>query len=325
LPGKAIEDYGADTVRFFLLNSAEPWQDYDWRADQVAGVEDQLRRFWNRAQELIDDDAAAAAESVAPEDDLEHIDRWLLSKLQSTIADVTTALDNAETRTASQAAFYGFEEHLKWYRRRTDLGRDGARWTLRHVLETRLRLLAPFVPFMTNELHEQLTGTPAEDAPWPEVDEHWESPRTETEERQIERLADDVQDILTVTEQNPETIRIYVAADWKRTVFETVREVGTDVGQVMGEVMQDPDLRERGDAVNDLVQDLVELVRGVDDETLDAMAEINEVSTYETAVDFLEREYDADVAVYAEDSDDIVDPGDKASSAVPFRPAIHIE
>ncbi|MFC7043433.1 leucine--tRNA ligase [Halonotius sp. GCM10025705] len=325
LPGKAIENYGADTVRFFLLNSAEPWQDYDWRAEQVEGVEDQLRRFWNRAQELIDDEAAAAADGVDPDSDLEHIDRWLLSKLQTTIADVTAALDNAETRTASQAAFYGFEEHLKWYRRRADLDRDGAQWTLRHVLETRLRLLAPFIPFMTNELHEQLTGTPAEDAPWPEVDESWESPRTETEERQIERLADDIQDILTVTEQDPATIRVYVAADWKRKVFETVREVGTDVGQIMGEVMQDPDLRERGDAVNDLAQDLVELVRGVDDETLAAMAEIDEVSTYETAVDFLEREYDADVAVYAEDGDDIDDPEGRASKAVPFRPAIHIE
>jgi leucyl-tRNA synthetase len=178
---------------------------------------------------------------------------------------------------------------------------------------------------MTNELHEQLTGTPAEDAPWPEVDERWASPRTETEERQIERLADDIQDILTVTEQDPTTIRVYVAAGWKRKVFETVREVGTDVGQIMGEVMQDPDLRERGDAVNDLAQDLVELVRGVDDETLAAMAEIDEVSTYETAIGFLEREHDADVAVYAEDGDGIDDPEGKASKAVPFRPAIHIE
>jgi leucyl-tRNA synthetase len=93
----------------------------------------------------------------------------------------------------------------------------------------------------------------------------------------------------------------------------------------MGDVMQDPDLRERGDAVNDLVQDLVELVRGVDDDTVAAMAAIDELATYETAVDFLEREHAADVMVYAEDGDDIEDPGDKASNAVPFRPAIHIE
>ena len=321
LPGKAIEEYGADTVRFFLLNSAEPWQDYDWRAEQVAGVENQLRRFWNRAQELIEDDEP----TVDPESDLEHIDRWLLSKLQTTIDDVTHALDNSETRSASQAAFYGFAEHLKWYRRRADLDRPSAQWTLRHVLETRLRLLAPFIPFMTNELHEQLTGTPAEDAPWPDVSADWQSTRTETEERQIERLTGDIQDILKVTEQDPETIRIYVAADWKQSVFETVRETGTNVGQVMSDVMQDPDLRERGNEVNQLVQDLVDLVRSLDDEVLAVLDDVNEISTYETAVDFLEREYDAAVAVYAEDGNDIEDPENRASKAVPFRPAIHIE
>ena len=321
LPGNAIEKYGADTVRFFLLNSAEPWQDYDWRADQVAGVEKQLRRFWNRAQQLIDGEKP----DVDPKNDLDHIDHWLLSKLQSTISTVTRALDNSETRTASQAAFYGFDEHLKWYRRRTDLDRPGAQWTLRYVLETRLRLLAPFVPFMTNELHEQLTGTPAEDAPWPEINSEWESTRTETEERQIERLTNDIQDILKVTEQDPETIRVYVAADWKQSVFETVRETGTNVGQIMGEVMQDPDLRERGNEVNQLVQDLVELVRSLDEETLAVMDDVDEISTYETAVEFLEREYDGEVAIYAEDSDEIEDPENRASKAVPFRPAIHIE
>ena len=321
LPGKAIGEYGADTVRFFLLNSAEPWQDYDWRADQVAGVEKQLTRFWNRAQQLIEREEP----TIDPETDLEHIDRWLCSKLQETIEQVTRAVENSETRSASQAAFYGFDEHLKWYRRRADLDRPSAQWTHRYVLETRLRLLAPFIPFMTNELHEQLTGTPAEDAPWPEADSEWQSARTETEERQIERLTDDIQDILTVTEQDPETIRVYVAADWKQSVFETVRETGTNVGQVMGEVMGDPDLRERGNEVNDLVQELVELVRGLDDDVLAVMDEVDEVSTYETAVAFLEREYDATIEVYAEDGDEIEDPENRASKAIPFRPAIHIE
>ncbi|MFC6725830.1 class I tRNA ligase family protein, partial [Halobium palmae] len=54
LPGEAIGEYGADTARFFLLNSAEPWQDFDWRADQVGSVRDQLDRFWNRAGEIVD-------------------------------------------------------------------------------------------------------------------------------------------------------------------------------------------------------------------------------------------------------------------------------
>ena len=319
LPGEAIDEYGADTVRFFLLNSAEPWQDYDWRDDLVGSVHDQLERFWNRAQEIIAD--------PGPDDrpDLEAVDRWLLSKLQDTVRDVTTAMDDSETRSASQAAFYNFEESLRWYRRRTDLDRPAAKWTFRTVLETRLRLLAPFIPFMTNELHEQLTGTPAEDAPWPEPDPAFDDESVELEERQVERLTEDVRDIIGVTDSDPDTIRVYVAADWKRDVFETVVDNGDNVGAIMGQVMQDPDLRERGNDVNDLVQDLVDQTRGRDESTLRAQLELDEVDTYERAADFLAREFDADVEVFAEGDADIVDPADRASKAIPFRPAVHLE
>ena len=319
LPGEAIGRYGADPVRFFLLNSAEPWQDYDWRAEQVSSTRDQLDRFWNRACDVIDIDA----EGVGEKADLEHIDRWLLSKLQEAVREVSGAMERFETRTASQTAFYGFEEHLKWYRRRTDLDRPGARWTLREVLETRLRLLAPIVPFMANELHEALTGMPAEDAPWPEVDPEFESQRIQTEERLIETLTEDVADIIDVTGEDPETIRIYVAADWKHDVFDQVIETGPDVGAVMGEVMQDEALRERGDAVNELVGELVEIVRGRSDEELDTLRAVEERAVYEDAADFFEREFDADVVVCAEEEAD--DPGGRAGNAIPLRPAIHIE
>lgn len=317
LPGEAIEKFGADTVRFFLLNASEPWQDYDWREDAVESVHNQLRRFWNRGQELVEGDEGEKA--------LEGIDRWLLSKLQTTIADVTEALESSETRTATQTAFYGFEEHLKWYRRRADLSRPGATWTLRHVLETRLRLLAPFIPFMTNDLHEQLTGTPAEEAPWPEVDPEFASPEAELEEARVEALTEDIHEVADVTGTDPEVVRIYVAAGWKQQVFEAVREAGANVGAVMSEVMSDPDLREKGNQVNQIAQDVVEFARDYDDEDLAMLAEMDEAAVYEGAADFLSREFDAEVEVYVEGGDDVVDPADRADKAVPFRPAIHLE
>jgi leucyl-tRNA synthetase len=319
LPGEAIERFGADTTRFFLLNSAEPWQDYDWRSEQVGTTHDQLRRFWRQAQETIDRDVPEGAS-----DDLKHIDRWLLSKLQTTVEETTAALERFETRTASQTAFYNFDEHLKWYRRRADLDRPGAAWTLREVLRTRLRLLSPFIPFMANELHEQLTGEPAEDSEWPTVEPELQSPVTEARERLVEDVLDDVNDIVDVTGTDPDTVRLYAAADWKHTVFETVRETGPDVGAVMGKVMQRDSLRSKGDAVNDLAQELVEFVRERDEDTLAALAELDEQAVYESAAAFLEAEFDATVEVYAEDEDP-VDPDGKASQAVPFRPAIHLE
>jgi leucyl-tRNA synthetase len=119
---------------------------------------------------------------------------------------------------------------------------------------------------------------------------------------------------------------VYVAAGWKRDVFETVVDVGDDVGAVMGRVMQDEELRERGDEVNTLVGELTEQVRGVDDRTLAAMCEIDERAVYADATPFLESEFDAEVEIYREDDDDdMVDPADRASGSVPFRPAIHLE
>jgi leucyl-tRNA synthetase len=318
LPDAAIESYGADTVRFFLLNSAEPWQDYDWRTEQVESVRAQLERFWTRASDIIDD--------PGPEErpELSTADRWLLSRLQRTVADVTEALDGSETRTASQAAFYDFEEDLRWYRRRTDRSRPAARWTLRAALETRLRLLAPFVPFLANELHERLTGTPAEDAPWPEPDDALLDRGVEAAETQVERLVDDVQGIQqslrnadeTVPEADPDRIRVTVAADWKRTVFDAVAEIGADQGAVMGEVMSDPDLRQRGDAVNELVSELVEFARAREADELDALATLDEAAVYRDAAAFLESEFDAEITVETEDGDD---------GAVPFRPSIELE
>jgi len=318
LPDAVIEAYGADTVRFFLLNSAEPWQDYDWRTEQVDSVRTQLERFWTRATDVIDD--------PGPEErpELSTADRWLLSRLQRTVADVTEALDGSETRTASQAAFYDFEEDLRWYRRRTDRSRPAARWTLREVLETRLRLLAPFVPFLANELHERLTGMPAEDAPWPEPDDDRLDRGVEAAEAQVERLVDDIQGIQQslrnadedVPEADPDRIRVTVAADWKHEVFDAVADVGADQGAVMSEVMQNPDLRERGDAVNDLVSKLSEFARARDSDELDALATLDEAAAYRDAVGFLGTEFDAEVVVEVEDDDE---------GAVPFRPSIELE
>ncbi|WP_247730471.1 leucine--tRNA ligase [Halovivax limisalsi] len=335
LPDEAIERYGADTVRFFLCNSAEPWQDFDWRAAAVGSTRDQLERFWTRAEELVaadsgergerrPADAASGPHPHATDRDLERIDRWLLAKLQETVREVTDAMEDFETRTASQAAFYRFEEHLTWYRRRAALDRPGARVTLRTVLETRLRLLAPFVPFMANELHERLAGDPAEDVPWPEPVPQFEDDAVVAAEGLIRDLVDDVRDIVDVTETDPETIRVYTAADWKREVFDTVVEVGPDQGRVMSAVMESETLRERGDAVNDLVGDLIAFVRERDDERLATLSDIDERSVYADAAAFLEVEFDAAVEVYAE-GDAAAEADGKAAQAQPFRPAIRIE
>ncbi len=317
-PDEAIERYGADTVRFFLLNSAEPWQDFDWRPDDVSAVREQIDSFWGRARGILKLDVPAA------QPELRRPDRWILARLQETVTEVTDAVEGFETRTASQSAFYRFEEHLRWYRRRTDPEAASTAWTRRRILETRLRLLAPFMPYLTNELHQELTGEAAETAPWPTPDPAFDEQEVLVEEELIRDLFADVTDILDVTGTDPETIRIYVAAPWKQTVLDAVAEIGPDVGAVMGEVMSEPSLRERGNEVNQLVQELVESMRGLAETDRRQRTAVDELSIYEEAAAFIASEFDATVEVYAEDDPDVVDPDDKRHDAVPLRPAIHV-
>ncbi len=319
LPGEAIEEYGADAVRFFLMNAAEPWQDYDWRGAEVRSVREQLDRFWNRAEELIEADAPTERP------DLRRADRWILAKLQETVAEVTDALDRFETRTASQAAFYRFDEHLRWYRRRVDADDPRTTWTEREILRVRLALLAPFVPFLANELHERLTGTPADEAGWPAVDPALQDENIIVQEQVIQRAYDDVRDIVDVTGTDPDVIRLYAAADWKREVFEVVVEDSEDPGAIMGRLMEDEAMRERGEAVNELVQTLVEETRGYDETESRTLLETDETELLSASADFLADMFDASVEVYEESDPDVVDPAGRRDAAIPFRPAIHIE
>ena len=319
LPGEAIETYGADAVRFFLMNAAEPWQDYDWRGEEVHSVRQQLDRFWNRAVEVID-------QSGAVEDPmLSRADRWILAKLQETVEEVTSALDQFETRKASQHAFYRFDEHLRWYRRRVDPDAESTRWTEREVLRVRLLLLAPFTPFLSNELYERMTGEHVEAAGWPEPDIDFDDDAVRSEEAIIRQTFEDIRDIIDVTGTDPEVIRLYTAAEWKRDVYETVVANPGNQGAIMGELMQDEKMRERGNEVNQLVQTLVEQTRGQDVERVETRLAVEERAILEDASGFFGDAFDASIDVYAEDDSEVIDPGDKRSEAIPYRPAIHIE
>ncbi|MFW6449373.1 MAG: class I tRNA ligase family protein, partial [Halobacteriota archaeon] len=317
LADQTVQEHGADTVRFFLLNAAEPWQDFDWRPDPVANTRNQLERFWRRAQEVID--------GPAGERDLRPIDRWLLGRLQTAIVDATSALEEYETRRASQLAFYELEDDLRWYRRRTDTDRPGARWTLREVLRVRLLLLAPFIPFMANELHERLTGEPAEQSPWPKPELDLIDERLEATEALLADLVDDIASILDVTGREPEVIRVYTAAAWKREVLDEVLEADQpDQGSIISRLMQRERFRSRGDAVPSVVAEVIDLVHERSSDTLGLIAEFDEAEAIEGASHFLAEEFDATIQVYREDEDP-VDPADRAGNALPARPAIYVE
>ena len=183
VPLEAFERYGADAVRWFMVAAGSPWSP---RRLSFDAIEDVVRQFlltvWNTyafyvTYANIDDPDLRAAPPAA---EREPLDRWLLSRLHSTIGKVRESLDAFDATAAARRLTELVDDTSNWYVRRSrrrfwDPARAGggtaeasklaAYATLREVLVTTAAMLAPFTPFVAEELYGNLVATPDADAP----------------------------------------------------------------------------------------------------------------------------------------------------------------
>ncbi|MDY6768523.1 MAG: leucine--tRNA ligase, partial [Candidatus Nanohaloarchaea archaeon] len=306
LPDEAVQEYGADTTRFFLFSSAEPWQDFDWRADQLQNQRNKLRRFYNDVQDLY---------GTGEEHDQGRLDRWLRSRLHRAIEETTAALDGFETRTAAMTCFFELRNAFSWYRERAEtLNRD----VVDEFLETQVKLMSPFTPHLCEELWDRMgnEGLVVE-ADWPEAEEDAIDPVVEAGETMVQDAVDDIQEIAGLVDDF-DTVRLIVAEKWKRDAAERIEELlddDVDHGAIMGELSDDPALREHGEELATLVEQYSEQPGDLPDVRLTVD---EEADLFDDAAGFLAARFDADVTVELERESD----HQKAARARPGKPAI---
>jgi valyl-tRNA synthetase len=165
-PLEVMDRYGTDAFRFTLAAFAAMGRDIKLSAERIEGYRNFANKIWNAARFVLMNLQAEAAETRAPDASrLGLADRWVLSRLDRVVADVRTALDGYEFNTAAGRLYeFVWREYCDWYVELSKLALGGddpgaaaaARATLATVLETSLRLLHPFMPFLTEELWQHL-------------------------------------------------------------------------------------------------------------------------------------------------------------------------
>jgi isoleucyl-tRNA synthetase len=170
-PWDVIAAHGADAFRWYYLTAQQPWAGYRFSVDIVGeSVRQFMLQLWNtysfwvlyaNAEGLGPDDFAAAPEPAT------DLDRWALSRLQATVATVRERMDEFDCTGAGKVIAEYVEELSNWYvrlsRRRFWDGDRAAFATLRHCLLETAALLAPFTPFLADEIHRNLAhGAAAE-------------------------------------------------------------------------------------------------------------------------------------------------------------------
>ena len=156
VPWEVLDRFGADAFRWYFFTSKQPWDGYRFSTDAVGeGVRLFLRQLWNTYAFLSTYEPEVEGEET-------ELDRWVRSRLSATVAEVTERLEDFDATTAGRAIAAFVDDLSNWYvrrsRRRFWEGDGVAFATLRECLLTTAQLLAPFTPFMADEIYETLDG-----------------------------------------------------------------------------------------------------------------------------------------------------------------------
>jgi isoleucyl-tRNA synthetase len=165
-PWDVISAHGADAFRWYYLTAQQPWSGYRFSVDTVGeSVRQFLLTLWNTYSFWV---LYANAENLGPADFVgapepsDDLDRWALSRLQATVTSVQEHMDDFDCTTAGREIAAFVEQLSNWYvrlsRRRFWDGDRAAFATLRHCLLETAALLAPFTPFLADEIHLNLAG-----------------------------------------------------------------------------------------------------------------------------------------------------------------------
>ncbi|MGC9221406.1 MAG: isoleucine--tRNA ligase [Solirubrobacteraceae bacterium] len=167
VPWEVIDTYGADALRWYFFTSKYPWDGYRFSRESIAEVVRQfLLSLWNTYGFYVmyananNVDARNLDRSRLRSSDL---DRWAVSRLNATIQAVRTALDNFDATAAGRVIAEYLDDLSNWYvrrsRRRFWDGELSAMATLHFALTTMAKLLAPFIPFVADEIYGNLDGS----------------------------------------------------------------------------------------------------------------------------------------------------------------------
>jgi isoleucyl-tRNA synthetase len=175
-PWQVLDTYGADAFRWYFFTSKQPWDGYRFSAETIGeGVRLFLKQLWStyffytlyaQANATVlgeSEQAQAGAAGAAHTGATDDLDRWALSRTASTAQFVAERLDAYDATSAGRAIAGLVDELSNWYvrrsRRRFWDGDPAAFQTLRTCLLTTSKLLAPFCPFIADEIYDNLDGT----------------------------------------------------------------------------------------------------------------------------------------------------------------------
>nr|WP_307992210.1 valine--tRNA ligase [uncultured Niameybacter sp.] len=205
-PLEVIDQYGADALRLTLITGNAPGNDMRFYYERVEANRNFGNKLWNATRFILMNYEGEDLNLEVSLDDLTAADKWILSKVNDLAVEVTENMDKYDLGIAVQKLYdFAWEEFCDWYiemvkprlYNKEDSTRHAALWTLKTVMINVLKMLHPYIPFITEEIFMGLQDKEESImiSSWPVYKEEW---HFETEEEEISLIKEAVRSIRNV-------------------------------------------------------------------------------------------------------------------------------
>ena len=223
-PLEVIDKYGADALRMTLITGNAPGNDMRFYWERVEASRNFANKVWN-ASRFIMMNLEKAQDQKAALEELTMADKWILSKVNTLAKDVTENLDKYELGIALQKVYdFIWEEFCDWYIEMVkprlwsdeDTTKAAAIWTLKTVLINSLKLLHPYMPFISEEIFCNLQDEEPSImiSSWPEYKEEWNFAAEETAVETIKEAVRAIRNVRSSMNVPPsKKAKVYVVSE----------------------------------------------------------------------------------------------------------------
>ncbi|MEE0693953.1 MAG: valine--tRNA ligase, partial [Lachnospiraceae bacterium] len=270
-PLEIIDQYGADALRLTLMTGNAPGNDMRFYMERVEASRNFANKVWNASRFIMMNLEKAEVPETIDLNTLTGADKWILSKVNTLAKDVTENMEKYELGIAVQKVYdFIWEEFCDWYiemvkprlYNNDDTTKAAALWTLKAVLTNALKLLHPYMPFITEEIF--CTLWPNEESimisAWPEFTETWDFAQEENAVETIKEAVRGIRNVRTGMNVPPsKKAQVFVVSESEeiRSIFEDGKVFFATLGYASEVHVQADKTGISDDAVSAVIPDAV--------------------------------------------------------------------
>jgi len=318
-PGEIIEKYGPDTARVFILLAASPEKELEWSDEGVENVYKFLKRYLLFAIE--NKDVLCSKTNKKTDKELSNKERYLLSKTNNSIKEVTELIENFELNIALQRIISLFDELVK---NKDETSKE----VLLEILERITTLFSPFAPHVCEEVWSLLSKKTMVSI------EKWPTPNEKLIDHKIEELYEiagkikyDIKQVLELAKKKNPNIRrakIVIAEEWKYELLWELKaklENTRNISEIIREINKNEQLLKKAKNTKEVVGVVEKVLKNPQLLLKNRITQEEEIEIFEEEKKNLEEQFGLEISVERE----LECSHEKAKQALPGKPSIILE